>query len=456
MIEQFTKEEFESALPVDKTTGEPLWEYREFEFGEHTYIVHVPDRHVGILVRSSVRYDDVSADAGEDSIRLTLINTATGKPLAKKIDAWTQRTTGWQERMVEKIRMLYTKGLEMQNCPQCNGVLVERNGKYGKFMGCSNYPRCKYIDKGKAQTATPVESVSDDDTNDITEVLDMMPDTEFDFEEDEPIVKNEPPKKIVFNDQQLAYINAPVDANIRVMAGPGAGKTASTIVRIVYLIEHGVRPEKIVYVTFTKAMADEGYERISKRLPEVADSALSRQICTIHALCYRILGWEGIKRNVPKDWEVKVALNAIIAGDYKQNIIGEWQYAFEMPGYKEVLYWIDNAKHVGVTPEEDLAYFSRHMISDHAMKVHNARVRFDDWLASHNYITFSDMLYMIEQRLIKDAAFRNKYQAKFSHVLVDECQDLSRQTLFILCVLSIAPTEKITYEHFLRWRNQSR
>lgn len=29
-------------------------------------------------------------------------------------------------------------------CPKCGGTLVERNGKYGKFIGCSNYPECKY------------------------------------------------------------------------------------------------------------------------------------------------------------------------------------------------------------------------------------------------------------------------------------------------------------------------
>ena len=29
-------------------------------------------------------------------------------------------------------------------CPQCGGKLVLRNGKYGRFYGCSNYPRCKY------------------------------------------------------------------------------------------------------------------------------------------------------------------------------------------------------------------------------------------------------------------------------------------------------------------------
>lgn len=29
-------------------------------------------------------------------------------------------------------------------CPYCGGTLRERNGKFGPFLGCSNYPRCKY------------------------------------------------------------------------------------------------------------------------------------------------------------------------------------------------------------------------------------------------------------------------------------------------------------------------
>lgn len=29
-------------------------------------------------------------------------------------------------------------------CPKCGGTLIERNGKYGRFYGCSNYPKCKY------------------------------------------------------------------------------------------------------------------------------------------------------------------------------------------------------------------------------------------------------------------------------------------------------------------------
>jgi len=29
-------------------------------------------------------------------------------------------------------------------CPKCDGTLVIRNGAYGKFYGCSNYPKCKF------------------------------------------------------------------------------------------------------------------------------------------------------------------------------------------------------------------------------------------------------------------------------------------------------------------------
>lgn len=33
------------------------------------------------------------------------------------------------------------------SCPFCNAPLVLRTGKYGRFYGCSNYPRCKYTKK---------------------------------------------------------------------------------------------------------------------------------------------------------------------------------------------------------------------------------------------------------------------------------------------------------------------
>ena len=34
-----------------------------------------------------------------------------------------------------------------EKCPKCGAVLVIREGRYGKFLGCSKFPKCKYIKK---------------------------------------------------------------------------------------------------------------------------------------------------------------------------------------------------------------------------------------------------------------------------------------------------------------------
>ncbi|GAA6861268.1 type I DNA topoisomerase [Helicobacter pylori] len=32
-----------------------------------------------------------------------------------------------------------------QSCPKCGGELVKKNSRYGEFVACNNYPKCKYI-----------------------------------------------------------------------------------------------------------------------------------------------------------------------------------------------------------------------------------------------------------------------------------------------------------------------
>ncbi|MYL34319.1 NERD domain-containing protein [Pontibacillus yanchengensis] len=33
------------------------------------------------------------------------------------------------------------------SCPKCGNQLVKRTGKYGAFLGCSNYPKCRFVSK---------------------------------------------------------------------------------------------------------------------------------------------------------------------------------------------------------------------------------------------------------------------------------------------------------------------
>ena len=36
------------------------------------------------------------------------------------------------------------KNEKLKICPRCGGKLIVKNGKYGEFYGCSNFPECKY------------------------------------------------------------------------------------------------------------------------------------------------------------------------------------------------------------------------------------------------------------------------------------------------------------------------
>lgn len=46
------------------------------------------------------------------------------------------------EKVIEKVG---------KNCPECGNELIYRYSKAGKFIGCSNYPECKYIEQPKEE-----------------------------------------------------------------------------------------------------------------------------------------------------------------------------------------------------------------------------------------------------------------------------------------------------------------
>lgn len=41
-----------------------------------------------------------------------------------------------------------------KTCPQCGGQLVYRNGRFGKFISCENFPKCKYTESGQQEEVT--------------------------------------------------------------------------------------------------------------------------------------------------------------------------------------------------------------------------------------------------------------------------------------------------------------
>ncbi len=53
-----------------------------------------------------------------------------------------------REQHIQKVKSFQASTqakIENGICPRCGGQLVLREGRYGRFYGCSNYPICKFI-----------------------------------------------------------------------------------------------------------------------------------------------------------------------------------------------------------------------------------------------------------------------------------------------------------------------
>jgi ssDNA-binding Zn-finger/Zn-ribbon topoisomerase 1 len=56
--------------------------------------------------------------------------------------------------------------IENIKCPECGGKMIPRNGKYGKFWGCNNYPDCKGTRDSLGRSKEDRESEKEDDNED--------------------------------------------------------------------------------------------------------------------------------------------------------------------------------------------------------------------------------------------------------------------------------------------------
>ena len=90
----------------------------------------------GVIPLSALR---TTLQNGESVLTVKQMQTAYNLLLSNKSDISTKEH-------VQNIRE-QQRNLERGICPRCGGNLVLRNGKYGEFWGCSNYPKCKFIKK---------------------------------------------------------------------------------------------------------------------------------------------------------------------------------------------------------------------------------------------------------------------------------------------------------------------
>ncbi|MGE3780093.1 MAG: ATP-dependent helicase, partial [Pirellulaceae bacterium] len=199
-----------------------------------------------------------------------------------------------------------------------------------------------------------------------------------------------------------------------VLAGAGSGKTRVVTFRIANLIRHGIRPSRILAVTFTNKAAREMQERIAqqlgKRTPE------KPVVSTFHAYCVRIL-----RRQIQR---LGYLPNFVIydQGDQEslaREVLRELRLdsAALRPG--ELLSYISQWKSRSLRPAAAIARAA----TDKEHLAASGYRRYQLKLKLKAAVDFDDLLLLTEELFSLHPEAAAEEAALFDHLLIDEYQD---------------------------------
>jgi DNA helicase-2/ATP-dependent DNA helicase PcrA len=192
-----------------------------------------------------------------------------------------------------------------------------------------------------------------------------------------------------------------------VVAVPGSGKTLTMTHRIGNLVKkHGIAPENILGLTFTRNAADAMREKLVPVLDEMASRV---QLSTIHSFCHYLLRNEEVAFNVLSGKDQIIFLRNVM----KQLRVKDLSIGM-------VLREISLAKNNLIDVEEFRALYE----GDKSMiKVADIYEAYDREKSKKFLLDFDDLLVKSYRLLNENDDVREKYRGTFRHLLVDEYQD---------------------------------
>ncbi len=213
------------------------------------------------------------------------------------------------------------------------------------------------------------------------------------------------------NPQQRQALT-PGGGQIRVLAGPGSGKTRVLTRRLAWLIEHeGIPAYDIIAVTFTNKAAREMESRVVNLVQRSLEGIW---LGTFHAMCARLLRRESSL--------LPFKSNFVIFDENDQQALvkkamREFKIDEKVHRPASVLAAISSAKNDLLLPKEMPARSYREEV------VSRVYTRYQELLQINNAVDFDDLLFYAARMLQENPAVREKYAHRFRHVLVDEFQD---------------------------------
>lgn len=221
------------------------------------------------------------------------------------------------------------------------------------------------------------------------------------------------------NERQKQAAEAPAGP-LLIVAGAGTGKTHTLTRRYLHLLNTGVSPHHICAITFTNKAAREMAERIRKTVPHLPQTLgifPHGYIGTFHSLGAKILRREtpifGRKKNF-----------AIFDDGDSWSLIKKIakRFADEKPKFtpSEIRETITGIKN-GMISYDDLSSSTR--LED--VLVCRAYEEYEELLMAQNAFDFDDLLEKVVRLFKESPSALQKYRHQFTHLLVDEYQDIN-------------------------------
>lgn len=197
---------------------------------------------------------------------------------------------------------------------------------------------------------------------------------------------------------------------MRVVAGPGSGKTATLIARIDNMIKQGIRPNKILAITFTKKAAREMKARIKRE---------DMFISTIHSFALNMLQ-EYCQNNVEvidKVDQVKILLDLLKKGPIIKNV--SYQGLFSPYGLISTLL----SQFIQIDKYGKDLFIKNNQKKDWS-NILKIKSLYDQILESGNYYTYDGLIKLAVTYLKENLEVAELVKKQFPYILVDEVQDV--------------------------------
>ena len=203
-----------------------------------------------------------------------------------------------------------------------------------------------------------------------------------------------------------------------ILAGPGSGKTFTTVERVRYLIEvHHADPSHILVITFTKAAARQMRDRFFARMD---NQFFPVTFGTFHAVFFHILktschydGSSILKEKEKREY-LRAALLTLPEKFYAQND-GKMDQEWEQGLLSEIGF----IKNIGKLPTD---FTSEYVSRQEFMRIF---VSFQKQLAQEKKLDLDDFAAAVCHLFRTNPAELARWQREYSYLLVDEFQDIN-------------------------------